>query len=176
MEIEIDPCARLKPFELHERGELMSRQAIAIVNNLPENIADRELKVARDRLKFERNELQKIDDLKGDGPGNIFMVELVSEHITEVFAGFGEIRMLAEAVARKTCDQAEHYLKSDAPVGDYLADQLLLPFAIAGGGSFRCTSLTPHFETNITIIERFLPIKINTEREGRLAWRVTITK
>lgn len=58
--------------------------------------------------------------------------------------------------------------------GDYLADQLLLPMALAGGGSFRCTSLTEHFKTNAEIIQKFLPISISTQREDRLAWRVNI--
>lgn len=166
--------AQLCSMDLLERGPLRSRYAYAIANNLPENIADRELKVARDRLGFSGEELHKDASSDASGPGNVFFIVLEFEHITEVFTGFGEQGKTAEKVAHEACDQAERYLKSDVPVGDYLADQLLLPLAVVGGGSFRCTALTPHFTTNAEVIQRFLPVTIQTEREDRLAWRVTI--
>jgi len=172
----IKPAPKLTEINLLERGELKSRQAISMINQLPDNIGNRELKIARDRLGFAREELILSNALKADGPGNVFQILLEFEQITEVFTGFGEVGTPAETIARKTCDAVERYFKSDAPVGDYLADQLLLPLAMAGGGSFRCMALTQHFKTNAEIIERFLPIKIRTVREDRLAWRVTILK
>ncbi|WP_309380964.1 RNA 3'-terminal phosphate cyclase [Cerasicoccus frondis] len=170
--ISIEPTKKLKPLELDKRGALKSERAVAMINNLPSNIGDRELKVARDRLNLRRDQLIKLDDLQADGPGNVFQLFEDYEHISEAFVGFGEVGKPAEHIARRTCDQAERYRSSDAPVGDYLADQLLIPFALAGGGSFRCTALTQHFLTNVETVERFLPIRINTEREARLAWRV----
>jgi len=147
---------------------------VAMVSNIPLQVAERELKLGRRRLDLGEQELQAINATEADGPGNVFMVVLEFSNLTELFTGFGELGTKAERLARKTCDQAERYLKSDAPVGDYLADQLLLPMAVAGGGSFRCTALSSHFQTNVGVIEQFLPIKITTGREDRLAWLVTI--
>ena len=48
-----------------------------------------------------------------------------------------------------------------------LSDQLLVPFALAVGGSFRTFPLTNHFETNRRVIESFLPVKIRTTEESR---------
>jgi RNA 3'-terminal phosphate cyclase (ATP) len=59
------------------------------------------------------------------------------------------------------------YLASDAPVGSYLADQLVLPLALAGGGTFRTQALSRHTTTNIDVIRRFLDVPIVTESEGR---------
>jgi RNA 3'-terminal phosphate cyclase (ATP) len=56
---------------------------------------------------------------------------------------------------------------SEATAGHFLADQLLLPMALAGGGSFVATDWSPHAETNADIIQRFLPIKILTEETER---------
>jgi len=48
----------------------------------------------------------------------------------------------------------------DAPVGEYLADQLVLPFALAGGGSFRSAFLSEHTTTNIDTVSAFVKTKI----------------
>ena len=42
------------------------------------------------------------------------------------------------------------------PGGPYLADQLLLPFALAGGGSFTTVKPSQHSLTAAAVIERFL--------------------
>ena len=39
------------------------------------------------------------------GPGNIVMLEIASQHVTEVFTGFGELGVRAEAVAHKAVDE-----------------------------------------------------------------------
>ena len=172
--VHIEPCQVLKAIDLLERGESSGRSAVAMVSNIPFNVAERELNIARHRLDIEEDQLRGIDATSADGPGNAFMVFLTFGNLTEVFSGFGEPGAPAERVARKTCDQAARYLKSEAPVGDYLADQLLLPLALAGGGSFRCVALSGHFQTNMEVIQQFLPVTISTEREDRLVWLVSI--
>ena len=57
------------------------------------------------------------------------------EQVTEVFTGFGQRGVTAEAVAQHALTEAKDYLASGAPVGNHLADQLILPLALAGGGS-----------------------------------------
>jgi len=59
-------------------------------------------------------------------------------------------------------------------VGECLADQLLVPPALAGGGSFVTQSPTPHTRTNIDVIARFLQARIAMNEMGRDAWRVDV--
>jgi RNA 3'-terminal phosphate cyclase (ATP) len=47
-------------------------------------------------------------------------------------------------------------------VGEYLADQLLLPLALAGGGGFRTVGISRHAQTNMDVIQRFLPVRFDT--------------
>jgi RNA 3'-terminal phosphate cyclase (ATP) len=101
------------------------------------------------------------------GPGNVLLIELESEHVTEVFTGFGERGVRAEAVADRVVWDVRRHLKSEMPVGPYLADQLLLPLALAGGGAFRTQGLSRHATTNIDVIGRFLDVPIVTESDGR---------
>jgi RNA 3'-terminal phosphate cyclase (ATP) len=48
------------------------------------------------------------------------------------------------------------YLTSSAFAGPYLADQLLMPFALAGGGVFTTVKPSRHSLTAVKIISRFL--------------------
>lgn len=59
---------------------------------------------------------------------------------------------------------------------EHLADQLLLPFVLAGSGSFRAVALSKHFTTNVAVIRKFLDVGIKTTREDRLNWLVKIKR
>jgi RNA 3'-terminal phosphate cyclase (ATP) len=161
-------------YELVERGAMKSRRAIAIVSNLAGHIGFRELKAVQQRLHFSDDEIRMDAASGGSGPGNVLYVEYEYENVTEIFTGYGAHGIPAERLAAKVCQEVERYLKSTAPVGDYLADQLLLPMAISGGGTMRCTALTPHFLSQVQVIQQFMNIQITTEREDRLSWLVTV--
>ena len=74
----------------------------------------------------------------------------------------------------RACGEAQAYLTAGVPVGIYLADQLLVPMALAGGGVFRTQKPTPHSVTNADVIRRFLDVSIVFDREGDDAYRVTV--
>ena len=60
------------------------------------------------------------------------------------------------------------YLGSNAAVGPYLADQLLLPLALAGGGRFTTVRPSLHSRTAAEVIAQFLDVHIAFEdRPGR---------
>ncbi|WP_240047506.1 RNA 3'-terminal phosphate cyclase [Sphingomonas panacisoli] len=63
--------------------------------------------------------------------------------------------MSAESLAKTASHRMAGFLASDAFAGPYLADQLLLPFALAGGGSFTTVKPSDHARTAASIIERF---------------------
>ena len=90
------------------------------------------------------------------------VLTLRHEQVTEVFTGFGAPRVPAERVARGAVRELVRYRKRGAPVGEHLADQLLLPLAMAGAGEFRTGPLSRHAETNIDVIQRFLPVALHT--------------
>ena len=68
---------------------------------------------------------------------------------------------------------AREYLVSRAVAGEYLTDQLLLPLALAGGGSFTATKLSRHATTNRDVISMFLPARFQVDKlEGCCVVRV----
>jgi RNA 3'-terminal phosphate cyclase (ATP) len=173
VECEITPAARLRPLELLERGAVTARLASAQVANLDMDIAKRELAVVAKKLSWAGDELRAVKVRDGVGPGNLLTLRIECEHVTEVFAGFGQVHKRAEQVAKDAVNEARQYLAAGVPVGPHLADQLLLPLAMAGGGSFRTVAPTLHTRTNIEVIERFLPVRFVVEPEEHFV-RVTV--
>lgn len=166
--------ANLSPIEIPERGERTGGHARAVVANLSPEIARRELAVVSRRLGWSEDALHVVEDGRTPGPGNVLLLTLEFEHVTEMFSGFGQIGVTAEAVAERTVKELRRYLKVDVAVGPYLADQLLLPMALAGGGRFTTTAPSQHTVTNARIIQRFLPVQIDWEETGERAWTVSV--
>jgi RNA 3'-terminal phosphate cyclase (ATP) len=80
----------------------------------------------------------------------------------------------AEAVAAKAAAEAKAFLASGTAVGEYLADQLLLPMALSAGGSFTTHVLSAHTQTQIRVMETFLGKCVRTETWGPGQYRVHV--
>jgi RNA 3'-terminal phosphate cyclase (ATP) len=70
---------------------------------------------------------------------------------------------------------ARRYIGSEAAVGEYLADQLLIPMAMAGGGSFTTLPLSRHATTNIEVIGKFLDVTIEASKMADRVWKVELS-
>ena len=171
--VSISP-AGLNGIDLLERGDIIHKTARASVANLPVKIANRELKVIREELEWGREQLNAVNVENSQGPGNILTREIESENITEVFTGFGEKGVSAEKVAKRAVKSVQEYLASNVPVGRYLADQLLIPMVLAGGGKFRTLSPTKHTQTNVEIIKKFLDVEIAMNECEQNQWEIEI--
>jgi RNA 3'-terminal phosphate cyclase (ATP) len=174
--VRIEPVRKLTPIKLNDRGEVRSRRATAWLSMLPPDIAEREFAVVREKLQWtvEEYAIETVGYPKG--PGNALVLMIEAENVTAVFTGFGERGRPAEEVAMEAIETAEKWLQAGVPIDEYLADQLLLPMALAGGGSFRTTKPSLHTTTNISTIQRFLPVSIGYEQESELVWKVSIDR
>lgn len=170
----IRPVADFAALELLERGSMRERAATATVWKLPATIAERELVVVRRELGLKGRETQVSEREDALGAGNELSLVLASEHVTEVMTGIGERGVPAETVAADACREAVAYLASGAPVGEHLADQLLLPMALGAGGTFRTVAPTLHTTTQIEVIQAFLDVAFSIEQESELVHRVTV--
>jgi RNA 3'-terminal phosphate cyclase (ATP) len=165
----IDPCEKFLPIELIDRGDTQGRSITAIVANLPRKIAKREIDTAIRLLNWDESCAEIIETQNSTGPGNIVQISLASSAITEMFSGFGRLAASAEFVASEAVRSARKYLASRAAASEHLADQLLLPFALAGGGVFSAERLNSHSRTNMQVISSFLPVEfVTTDEEGRV--------
>lgn len=166
--------ARLQPIELFARRTAGPRLARALVAQLHESIAERQLRVVQQRLGFEPEQL-RIEAVEAAGPGNVLLIEFPGDPVGELIAAHGERRLTAEQVADRACDEAAAFLHNGAPVGEHLADQLLIPLALAGGGAFRTLPPSRHARTNAEVIERFLPVRFTMREDVHPAqWIIAV--
>ncbi len=155
IEVDIVPGA-LAPIDCIDRGALRSVSATALFAALPGDIGKRELRTARSLLPDWPEDAFAMHQLpEGQGPGNALLLAAEFEQVTEVVTGFGKLGVSAESLAKTAAQRMAGFLESRAFAGPYLADQLLLPFALAGGGSFTTVKPSQHARTAADIIERF---------------------
>ena len=145
-----------------------------MVANLPRNVATRELAAIANKMSWPSEWLTVETVESSHGPGNVVTIEIESRNVTEVFTGFGERGVRAEAVADRAVQEARRYLKGEAAVGEYLADQLIAPMAIGEGGRFTTSKLSRHTTTNIEVIGKFLDVRIATQQTGDRVWRIDV--
>lgn len=161
--------------DLPARLGILSARARALVVRLPQSIAERELAVIKEKLGWEDSQLRIEASENAFSPGNVLTIEIESAHVLEIFTGIGERGVRAEEVAERVAEEAQKYLMIDAPVGEHLADQLLIPLALARGGSFLTGEPSPHTTTNIEIIKKFLDVEILlTPLDGGI-WRIEVS-
>ena len=171
--VDIQPASQLKPIELVDGGRLVRRHATAMVSRLPRHVAERELATLCRKLGLSTKETT-VEEVQSPGPGNVVVVELEREHVTEVFTGFGQKGVSAEKVASGVAREAKRYLDAGVPVGEHLADQLLLPLALAGGGRYRTTAPTLHTTTNVETIREFLDVTIEVEELEKQVYEIRV--
>ena len=155
-------------------GPVVRRTATAVLARLPTHVADRELAIVRQELGWRPDECQ-LREVPAACPGNALLLYAEREGGgRELVTGLGERGLRAEAVASRACAELAGWLAAEVPVGEHLADQLLLPMALGGGGRFRCHPLSLHTETNIDTIAAFLPARRPVARPDGAAWIIEV--
>ncbi len=162
---KIIPSQKLLPVDILERSSVPVLSARIYVVNLPDHIAQRESDVLRraiEGLASDQSDIQILHPTNCKGAGNFVAVYVQSESLCETITSIGGKGVRAEEVADAAAAEVNGYLNTGAPVGEHLADQLLIPLALAGGGSFKTGPLSLHVQTNITIIRKFLDVDITS--------------
>jgi RNA 3'-terminal phosphate cyclase (ATP) len=172
--VYVEPAEELRRLDLIERGAILSQRARALCVNLPAHVGERELALASEQLGWTPDQLTLETSTNAISPGNVFTVEIEGENLTEVFTGIGERGVRAEQIASRAVHEAKRYLDAGVPVGRHLADQILIPMALARGGSYMTTTPTPHTTTNIEVIKKFLPVEITTTQLTEDIWKIEV--
>ncbi len=162
------------PLVLESRPASPRVGARVCVVGLDGEIAEREMAALRAELPLDPA-WTVIDRCPGAiGIGNTVHVTVELDGYSEVFTAHGERGVPAEAVAAKAAAEAKAFLASGTAVGEYLADQLLLPMALSAGGSFTTHVLSAHTQTQIRVMETFLGKCVRTETWGPGQYRVHV--
>ena len=167
----IDPVATLRPLVLEKTTPVGEPSVRALVARLPEDIGRRECDTIVRKLDW-TPQVASVETVRDSaGPGNVVMVRIPRGDVVELFTGFGIRGVPAEKVANELAREIQRYLAADVSVGEHLADQLLLPMALAASRSesvsrMRTLSLSSHATTQIELIRQFLDVRIDVEPVG----------
>lgn len=156
--VELEGGAALAALDSCERGPLQSACLEATISDVAKHVAERELAVLVARLRH-LNPTSRVNQVRSAGPGNVVTAYLRYAGLTTTLVAFGERGLSAEKVANDLANATLAYVDSEAAIDGHLADQLLLPMALAGGGRFTTTEPSLHFTTNASVIARFLPVQ-----------------
>jgi RNA 3'-terminal phosphate cyclase (ATP) len=132
----------------------------ALVSAIPVSIGNREVDRLSARLKIERHDLSVTDLGDRAGPGNAVSITALRAGVIAVFTSIGQERVRAEQVADVAIDEFTAWTQSNTAVENHLADQMMLPMAIAGAGKLTTMRLSNHIRTNAVVIQQFLDIGV----------------
>lgn len=159
--------SRLRPLDLTERGAI---GAIRLYSTESASLADHD--VARRQAEGALEALA-VDPTGGDddsggpplrerrettaesaSPGSAIVLRVDHEAGVAGFDALGERGTPAERVGAEAASAANRFLEGEAPVDRYLADQVLVFLAVAGG-RVRVPAVTDHVATSCDLLEAF---------------------
>ena len=174
IKVNIQPAQKLHALHLAERGPIRQLQAEILLCHLPEYIAKRESRLLKEELELVDDEIRIIQENTAISPGNAVSISVESTQLTEVFSAIGERGLPAKEVATRVIREVKHYLNANVAVAAHLADQLLLPIALAGEGSFLTCRPSLHTRTNMAVIQQFMNIEFSKQELRPDAWLIEL--
>ncbi len=165
---------RPTPIELIRPGPLQSIAGRAVAGNLPAHIPQRMAERARSSLA-EFGVAVNIEPRSvgnaGHGAGIFFLASYANAPAS--FSAYGRLGKPSEVVADEAVAAFRDHHASGAAIELHLADQLLLPLALATGPSiFTSVRPTGHLLTNALVIEKFAIASISVSKETPCRIRV----
>ena len=173
--VRIFPAQEVRELTLMERGDLVDQSAVATSSRIPDHVTERELSHVQKKCYWPEESLHQ-RFVTSVGPGNILSLRVTMDNITELCESVGERNISAERVAGRAIRDIKRYLAADVPVGEHLADQLVLPMALGRGGRFRTLNPSPHLLTNIEVVRYMTGIDIELNRIKEDCWEVIVRK
>jgi RNA 3'-terminal phosphate cyclase (ATP) len=151
-----------RPIALDQRGALMCIDGRSVVANLPMHIARRMADEASSRLAELNVPLALSQECVDSAcPGAGIFLTAHYERLCVCFSALGLRGKPAEVVAADAARELTAHHASGAAVDVHLADQLLLPLAVASApSSFTTSRPSRHLITNAWTIEQFGTAKI----------------
>jgi len=156
---------KLLPLTQVERGTLRRVWGRAVAANLPSHIPQRMATRAHSLLKSAGIEA-RIEPLRVRaacaGAGIFLTAEY--EDTRAGFSALGSVGKPSEVVAEEAVAALLGHRDSGAVLDQHLADQLILPLALAGGDSrFTAERVSRHLTTNAWVVEQFDLARISIE-------------
>ena len=174
VELHVSGGSTLSSINLLERGQLQEVRGLAVVTQLPSHIPQRMASRA-ENLLHEAHLKATVRPLRerGVAPGAGIFLTAEYEDSLAGFGALGRLGLPADKVAEIACQELLNFHKTNAPVEEHLADQLLLPAALGSETSqYRVAEISTHLTTNAWVIHQFGIASISIDEVERV---VTVT-
>jgi len=165
--LEVDGRAVLSPITVIRQTASGALRGVAAVSRLPRSVAERLSARARERLESAGHEgeisARAVDALD---PGSFLFLVAGGEAWRAGFSGLGNAGKSAEEVADGVVDAFLEFARADAGCDPHLADQLIVPMALASGTSrLTASRVTSHLLTVVALVRQILgcPVQVSGE-------------
>ncbi len=161
----------LKPDQINilEKGKLLEISIFSTASEIlrKASVAERQAQAAEEELrkKFSVPIKYEIKYSASVSAGSGILVIGKYEHSLLGGDAIGEIGKKAEAVGGEA---VKNFLAEISGAIDRHAADMLLPYMAFCGGSFATSAITHHIVTNCSVIEKFLPVKFDIDRERKI--------
>ena len=158
--VDLQPLHSWKRVSWLNAGPVTSRSAKALVAAQPTGMAMALLSRLGRFEPWRVEEPRPTVVTSSRGPGLALVLSLQREPFAStVFEPVERRREAAEAVETAIA-QTDALERTEAPVCEHLADQLLIPMSLAGGGEFRTPHISEHTRTNAIVLRQILGVRI----------------
>jgi len=159
-----------KRIEILEKGKIEEIKCFSIASKNLEKakVAERQAKTAEEIIKQKFNRVPSIEinyvDSLSLGSGVLIFIKTENS----IIAGdaLGEIKKSAENVAKEAVKNLI-FEYANGSVDRHAAD-MLLPYMALISGKIQSSEITYHIRTNISVIEKFLPVKFEINEKERI--------
>ncbi len=172
VQVRVRPCRQLRAVQFEAVDDL-AVGGIAGVTNLPSHIPHRMARRAHNLLAATGYEpaIESVRE-RGDGPG----AGIVLWRPQAGFSSLGRKGLPSEEVAQAVVADFIAFMDNGAAVDRYLADQLLIPMALAHGrSSFTTDTVSRHLLTNVQLLRQWLDASITIQETPGQLGRVAVT-
>ncbi len=175
--VRIRGGSRLRPLSLIERGELRAIEIVSAAARLPTHVQQRQAGRARAGVQAAGvAPAVQLVEMKAASPGSVVAVTGVFDKTRVVASALGARGKSAEKVGQEAAAAFRFYFDRPGAVDEYLADQMVLPLALAEGASEITTvRMTQHLRTHVEVIRAFLNCKIELDGELGAPGRIRVS-
>lgn len=178
VEVSTEPL-KTKTLRLERAGDLEKITCLSIAakqlreRDVAERQAEAAMKMLSDRFGIKPEMDIRYVDAVSAGTG----ILLIAKTDNAVLCGdaIGELKKTAEDVAKEAVDNMLSEVGKGA-VDRHAGDMLLPYMAIAGAGTILVSQITQHMLTNISVIEKFIPVKFEVSGLKNGPGTITVTR
>jgi len=163
---------KMKKIELVKKGSLNRINGISTASDHLKisKVAERQQKEAIKIIKnvFPSKEINiDAEYVQSDCPGSVISLFAEYDNTWIGADSLGEKGKKAEKVGQEVADELLMFMKSESPLDDYMADQII-PYLGLFRGKIKIREITNHVKTNVEITNKFISNKIKIDKNNMI--------